>query len=111
VHRTGQRPKTLYIQSDLTAIFAVNDNMALGAYKGLHRLKRRVPEDISVIGYDNITYATAVMPELTTIAQPITELGETALTLLLKKIENPNSTPEVVVLEPTLIERKSCRVI
>ncbi|MFN8489501.1 MAG: LacI family DNA-binding transcriptional regulator [Caldilineaceae bacterium] len=95
-------------QPDLTAIFAVNDNMALGAYKALHRLKRCVPEDVSVIGYDNIVYSTAITPELTTIAQPIPELGETAFTLLLNKIDDPTSPPETVVLQPSLIERASC---
>lgn len=96
-------------QPALTAIFAVNDNMALGAYKGLRRLKRRIPEDISVVGFDNIVYATALSPELTTVAQPIHQLGETACRLLLNKIEVPDSPPESVVLEPTLIERASCR--
>lgn len=98
-------------QPDLTAIFAVNDNMALGAYKALHRLKRRIPDDISVIGFDNIIYGSAVMPELTTIAQPIGELGETATRLLLKKIENPQSGSETAILQPTLIERESCAAI
>jgi len=96
-------------QPDLTALFAVNDNMALGAYKGLHRMKRRIPEDISVVGFDNIVYATALSPELTTVAQPIQQLGETACRLLLNKIEVPDSPPESVVLEPILIERESCR--
>lgn len=98
-------------QPDLTALFAVNDNMALGAYKTLHRRQRRVPDDVSVIGFDNIAYATAVTPELTTIAQPITALGETAFTLLLKKLDDPASPPEAVVLQPTLVERQSCRTI
>ena len=98
-------------QPNLTAIFAANDSMALGVYKGLHRLKRRIPEDISVVGYDDITYATAISPELTTIAQPITSLGKTAFTLLLKQIETPQNTPCEVILEPTLVERESCRRI
>jgi len=64
---------------------------------------------VSVIGFDNISYTTAITPELTTIAQPIAEMGETIMQLLLRQIHNPAGIPEVVVLEPTLIERESCR--
>jgi LacI family transcriptional regulator len=96
---------------DLTAVFAANDHMALGAIKGLHRAGRRVPDDVSVIGYDNISYATAITPELTTIAQPIGEIGETTMRLLLKQIHDPACPPEVIVLEASLVERESCRCI
>ena len=57
------------VMEELTAIFAGNDNMALGAMKGLRRVGRRVPDDVSLIGFDNIIYGTTVAPELTTIAQ------------------------------------------
>jgi LacI family transcriptional regulator len=94
---------------EVTAVYAVNDDMALGVIKGLHRLGRRVPDDVSVIGFDNISYTTVVTPELTTIAQPMTEIGQHVVELLLKQIHDPASAPEVVVLEPSLIERESCR--
>jgi LacI family transcriptional regulator len=96
---------------ELTAVFAANDHMALGVIKGLKRVRRRVPDDVSVIGFDNISYATAITPELTTIAQPIAEMGETIMQLLLRQIHEPVAAPEVVVLEPFLIERESCCVI
>jgi len=96
---------------DLTAVFAANDHMALGAIKGLHRARRRVPDDVSVIGFDNISYTTAITPELTTVAQPIAEIGQTVMQLLLRQIHDPTSAPEVVMLEPTLIERESCRTV
>lgn len=94
---------------DLTAVFAANDHMALGAMKGLHQAQRRVPDDVSVIGFDNISYATAITPELTTIAQPIAEMGASIIQLLLRQIHDSPGPSEVVVLEPTLIERESCR--
>ena len=50
-------------------------------------------------------------PELTTIAQPVMEIGQRVIDLLLKQINDPASAPEVVVLEPTLIERESCRAV
>src|SRR5579859_2558256 len=59
-----------------TAVFAATDHMALGVIKGLQRARRQVPDDVSVIGFDNISYATAITPELTTIAQPIARMGE-----------------------------------
>jgi LacI family transcriptional regulator len=92
----------------LTAVFAANDDMALGAVKGLVRAWRRVPDDVSVIGFDNISYATAITPELTTIAQPVARMGETIIQLLLKQIHDSACAPDVVVLEPALIERESC---
>ena len=98
-------------QPGLTAVFAANDHMALGVVKGLARTQRRVPGDVSVIGFDNISYTTAITPELTTIAQPIAEIGSAIIQLLLRQIHDPASTPEVMVLQPTLIERESCRAM
>lgn len=85
--------------------------MALGVIKGLVRTQRRVPGDVSAIGFDNISYTIAIMPELTTIAQPIAEMGRAIIQLLLRQIHDPASTPEMVVLQPTLIERESCRAV
>ena len=62
--------------ADLTAVFVFNDLMALGAINALRVLGKRVPEDLSIIGYDDIFYASAFEPTLTTIAQPITEIGQ-----------------------------------
>ena len=96
---------------DLTAVYAANDDMAFGVIKGLLRARRRVPEDVSVIGFDNISYTTVISPELTTIAQPMIEIGQRVVDLLLKQIHDPAGAPEVVVLDPTLIERESCRAV
>jgi LacI family transcriptional regulator len=96
---------------DLTAIFAANDHMALGVIKGLRRVGRRIPDDISVIGFDNISFCTIVSPELTTIAQPIIEVGQRVIQLLIMHIHEPTAPPEVVVLQPTLIIRESCRAM
>ena len=112
-YQSGERGVQLLLSRhpDLTAVYAANDDMAFGVIKGLHRAGRRVPNDVSVIGFDNISYTTLVAPELTTIAQPVMEIGQRVIDLLLKQINDPASAPEVVVLEPTLIERESCRAV
>jgi LacI family transcriptional regulator, galactose operon repressor len=112
-YQSGERGVQLLLSHhpNVTAVYAANDEMAFGVIKGLHRAGRRVPNDVSVIGFDNISYTTLVAPELTTIAQPVSEIGQRVIDLLLKQINNPASAPEVVVLEPTLIERESCRAI
>lgn len=71
---------------DVTAIFAFNDQMAIGAIGALQRAGRRVPEDISVIGFDDIPLSAAIFPALTTIAQPIGEMGAVGVRLLLDRI-------------------------
>jgi LacI family transcriptional regulator len=84
--------------------------LALGAIKGLHHVQRRVPGDVSVIGFDNISYATAITPEPPRSLNRITEMRETILQLL-TQIHDPASAVGVMVLEPTLIERESCRAV
>lgn len=95
----------------LTALFAVNDQMAIGALGGLRRLGRYVPDDISVLGFDNISYAALHEPGLTTVGQPLAELGRQVVELLLRQINKPGSPPEVRRLAPTLIVRESCRAL
>jgi LacI family transcriptional regulator len=97
--------------SQLTAVFTANDSMAMGVLKRLYRIQRRVPEDISVVGFDNISFTTAVTPEMTTVAQPIAEIGAEVIRLLIDQITHRSIGPQTVVLQPTLIERESCRTI
>ncbi len=92
----------------LTAVFATNDLMAAGAINALHRTRLRVPYDFSVIGFDDSLQAIMSFPSITTIAQPISELGQTGVSLLLKRIQNPTDPPSRIVLPTTLIERESC---
>src|ERR671911_938459 len=71
---------------DITAIFAFNDQMATGALGALQRAGLRVPADISVVGFDDIPQSSAIFPALTTIAQPIGEMGTVGVRLLLDRI-------------------------
>lgn len=99
------------IDSGVTAVFAVNDELAIGLIRGLRELQVRVPEDISVIGYDNIDWCEYITPKLTTIKQPIFELGQEATRLLLNRIADPTIAPQQKVLSIELVERESVQVI
>jgi LacI family transcriptional regulator len=90
-----------------SAIFAFNDQMAIGVIGALRRAGISVPGDVSVIGFDNIPHGAAVYPAVTTIAQPIAEMGKTGLRMLLDRIREPSAPPRRVVLSTRLLERES----
>lgn len=102
--------KLLSQTRDFTAIFAFNDMSAIGAIRALQNAGKRVPEDVSVVGFDNIYFAEFNAPSLTTINQPLFEMGELAAQTLLKKLSNPNENAEfqqTLTVEPKLIIRDS----
>lgn len=84
-HRHGL---TLGGRGDVTAIFAANDQMALGAMRALHELGRDVPGDISVVGFDDLEEAHSFWPPLTTIRQDFGEVGRQAIQQLLRKVDD-----------------------
>ena len=97
-------------QPEVSAIFAANDLMAFGAIRAMLELGRRVPEDISLIGFDNLELASVVHPPLTTIHQPKYEMGRVASETLLRLARNQGKPVfEHVLLGVHLIERESCR--
>ncbi len=90
-----------------TAIFSMNDEMAIGAMQTLKNQGIRIPEDMSVTGFDDIAYAKYSDPALTTIAQPAEEMGKMAMDMLLKVIENAPLSQRECVLPTEFIIRKS----
>ena len=91
-------------------ILVASDDIALGVLKGLRDLEIKVPEDIQVIGFDDIAFAKHFTPSLTTVAQDRKQLGETAAKLLIALMENPEAEiDEVVKLPVTLIARDSTK--
>jgi len=101
--------KLLKAGHPFTALFAFNDISALGAIRALREAGRRVPEDVSVIGFDDIQSAAYQNPGLTTIRQPLREMGMTAAETLLKRINGAKNAeyPKNIVVEPELIVRGS----
>lgn len=92
------------------AVFCANDQLALGLMKGLGQRGLRVPEDMSVVGYDNVDFADLVHPGLTTVAQPKYELGRAAMRLLGSELNDPEHAHERVLFTPELVVRGSTAV-
>lgn len=92
---------------DVTAVFAFNDQMATGAVGALQRAGCRVPEDVSVVGFDDIPLAAAIYPALTTVAQPIAEMGALGVRLLLDRIARRDAPWRRELLETRLVVRES----
>ncbi|MDR7544813.1 MAG: LacI family DNA-binding transcriptional regulator [Armatimonadota bacterium] len=91
-----------------TAIVAANDLMAIGGMEELRRCGRRVPQDVAVVGFDDITFASLVEPRLTTVAQPKYRMGCLAMERLLELLGGGDRRPRRLVLEPRLVVRDSC---
>ena len=93
---------------DFTALFCFNDTAALGAIRAIADCGLSCPGDISVIGFDDILSAPYHLPSLTTVRQPLRQMGETAAQILIKRIQCPSATFEdSVSFEPELVVRES----
>lgn len=91
-----------------SAVFALNDMMAIGAIAAANDLGIRVPQDLSIIGFDNIALGTVVTPALTTMAQPIPEMAFQAISLLLDRLNgNRQDMNQRIILEASLVVRGS----
>jgi LacI family transcriptional regulator len=92
-----------------TAIFASNDVSAFGVMEAIRERGLRIPDDVSVMGFDDIPQAAHVHPPLTTVRQPLEEMGRAATRMLLEYIQDPLRPPERVELPTELVLRQSCR--
>ncbi len=90
------------------AVFVASDLMAMGALKALREAGLRVPEDMAIVGYDDVELAQFTDPPLTTVRQPIYELGRVAVQLLLHQLEEDVREPQRVILPTELVIRASC---
>jgi len=112
--------KLLSLGDPPTAVFACNDMMALGAMRAINDFRKKIPGDISIIGFDNIPISKSVYPALTTMAQPIKEMADLVVELLIERIKfqqiqkrTKEGEPEYqrIILKADLIQRESCRFI
>ena len=96
------------MRDDVTAVFAANDQMALGLLHALAERGRRVPEDVSVVGFDDIPEAEFFRPSLTTVHQDFNEVGRRGLELLLARIDHAD-TQSSVSISPSLVSARELR--
>jgi DNA-binding LacI/PurR family transcriptional regulator len=90
-----------------TAIFAANDQMALGVLRALHERGRRVPSEVSVVGFDDTPDAASYLPPLTTIHQDFVEVGRRCVQRLLEQIRDERSEPGTILVPTVLVQRSS----
>jgi len=100
--------KLLTLPKPPTALFAANDNMAHGALMAIREANLKVPGDIAVIGFDDLHIASLSTPRLTTIRQPLYQLGKAAVGLLVERIKARTDRPRKIIIEPELVIRESC---
>jgi LacI family transcriptional regulator len=91
-----------------TAIYAANDKLALGLLKGASTRGVRVPEDLSVVGFDDIPMAAYAIPSLTTVRQPIEQMAKLAVETVLDLIGTSGADARRRIVQPELIQRDSC---
>jgi LacI family transcriptional regulator len=103
---TGERLATALLEREPTAIFAGGDALAMGILRGVTRLGRRVPEDLTLIGFGNPEFVRYTTPAMTTIDLPVSEAGQAAVELALRRLQNPEER-EVRTLNTTLLVRES----
>ena len=103
---------------EIDAVFASNDQMALGVLHGAHRRGRRVPADLSVVGVDNIAESSHFWPSLTTVHQPLRDAGALAVQEIDRLIRQArqrrtqdDQAPQVILLQPKLVVRNSSRPV
>jgi DNA-binding LacI/PurR family transcriptional regulator len=91
-----------------TAIFAANNLMTLGALRAMREHNIRIPEDMALVGFDDMPWSGDLYPPLTAVSQPTYELGQETVQLLVRRLVDPDAPLRTVTLQPRLIVRESC---
>lgn len=99
--------KLLGLDNPPTAVFTGSNLMTLGALQAIHEARLRIPEDIAIVGFDDMPWALSLQPPLTVVAQPAFDVGVTAARLLLERIAEPSLPPRKITLKTRLILRAS----
>ena len=98
-------------EKDMSAIFGCNDLLAIGAMQAARERGLRIPDDLSVIGFDNTDLSTIVIPSLTTVQQPLRDIGHHVVDLLTEQINGTSRTTHRVVLLPELVIRQTTKQV
>ncbi len=98
---------TKLVDRGISGIICASDVLALGAIRAVRRLGRSVPDDVSVVGYDDSAFMTCTDPPLTTVRQPIETMGQAAVDLLVTQIEGGGVLTDELLFEPELVVRGS----
>ncbi|GAA4716696.1 LacI family DNA-binding transcriptional regulator [Nocardioides conyzicola] len=107
--QSGQATASSLVGRGATALVCASDPLALGAIRAVRRAGLRVPEDVSVIGYDDSAFMSSVEPPLTTVRQPIEAMGRAAVAALLAQIRGEEAPADELLFEPELVVRRSTR--
>jgi LacI family transcriptional regulator len=91
-----------------SAVFVANNLMTLGAFRALHEAGVRIPDELALVGFDDMPWATSLNPPLTAVSQPSHEIGSSAADLLLDRIARPERAIRHLILETSLVVRASC---
>ena len=94
------------VKPDTTAVFAMSDTVAMGVIRALQDTGRRVPEDVSVVGYDGIEMGKYFIPRLTTVEQPIHDIARESVAMLMGMLER-GEDPRHITVDASLIQRES----
>ena len=104
---TGKTLMPSLLEKGVTAVFAFNDLIAIGAYRACTRRGLQIPEDISIVGYDDIILSEIPDRPLTTVHQPVELIAKEAVDLLLSLIEAKEKYKKDIILQPKLVVRES----
>jgi DNA-binding LacI/PurR family transcriptional regulator len=91
-----------------TALFLMNGLMVIGALRAITRAGLHCPQDVALVGFDEFEWSSVMQPPLTTVRQPIYEIGQRAAQLLFERLQKRDKEPSEVRLHPQLIVRESC---
>jgi LacI family transcriptional regulator len=103
--------KILSSEKKPTAVFVCNDTMAIGAYKAIAESGLKIPDDISIVGFDNAQYSPHMSPPLTTVNVSLPEVAKITANLLIESIENDKITLVQNLVASSIVERGSCKSI
>jgi len=96
------------LENPPTALFTGNNLITLGALEQIHKMNLKIPDDVAIIGFDDMPWSNSLNPPLTAISQPGYEIGKRAANMMINRIMNPERATAQVILKTKLIKRKSC---